>query len=70
MNIIFLMIGISLLMALCFLSAFLWAQQSGQNDDLYTPAIRILVDDTPQTPVPHDAPIIVNQSLKPSSDII
>ena len=55
MNIIFLMIGISLLMALVFLSAFLWAQRSGQNDDLCTPAIRILVDDTPPPPTPHDA---------------
>ena len=32
-------------MALIFLGAFFWAQRSGQNDDLYTPSIRMLLDD-------------------------
>ena len=45
MNVIFLMIGISLLMALGFLGAFLWSMSKGQNDDLHTPAMRILLDD-------------------------
>ncbi len=45
MNIIFFMIGISLMMALGFLGAFLWAMRSGQNDDLFTPSMRILLDD-------------------------
>lgn len=39
------MIGVSLLMAGGFLLAFLWAQSSGQNDDLHTPAMRILFDE-------------------------
>ncbi|MFN8355231.1 MAG: cbb3-type cytochrome oxidase assembly protein CcoS [Spirosomataceae bacterium] len=46
MTILYFMIGTSLLMALGFLSAFLWAQKTGQNDDLYTPSIRILLDDS------------------------
>lgn len=45
MSIIYFLIGCSVLLALGFLSAFLWAQRSGQNDDLYTPSIRILLDD-------------------------
>jgi cbb3-type cytochrome oxidase maturation protein len=45
MSIIYLLIGCSVLMALLFLSAFFWAQRSGQNDDLHTPAMRILLDD-------------------------
>ena len=45
MNIIFFLIGCSVLMALIFLGAFFWAQHSGQNDDLYTPSVRILLDD-------------------------
>lgn len=45
MSIIYLLIGCSVLMALLFLSAFFWAQRSGQNDDLYTPSMRILLDD-------------------------
>jgi cbb3-type cytochrome oxidase maturation protein len=45
MNMIYLLIGISILLALIFLAAFFWAMKSGQNDDTYTPAIRMLFDD-------------------------
>ncbi len=45
MSIIFFMIGISLLMALGFLGAFIWSMRSGQQDDLYTPSLRMLLDD-------------------------
>ena len=45
MNIIYFLIGCSVFMALIFLGAFFWAQRSGQNDDLYTPSIRMLLDD-------------------------
>ncbi|MFA6083955.1 cbb3-type cytochrome oxidase assembly protein CcoS [Mucilaginibacter sp.] len=48
MSIIYFLIGCSVLMALIFLAAFLWAQHSGQNDDLYTPGMRILLDDENQ----------------------
>jgi len=45
MKIIFLLILISLIVALGFLLAFFWAVKSGQYDDDYTPSIRILFDD-------------------------
>ena len=45
MNIFYLLIGVSLLAALIFLGAFIWAVKSGQYDDNETPAIRILFDD-------------------------
>jgi cbb3-type cytochrome oxidase maturation protein len=45
MNIIYLLIGISIFLALLFLIAFFWAVKTGQNDDTYTPGIRILFDD-------------------------
>lgn len=45
MSIIFFLIGCSILLALIFLGAFFWAQRTGQNDDLYTPSVRILLDD-------------------------
>ena len=45
MSIIFLLIGISLLVALTFLAAFLWAVRSGQYEDDYTPAVRMLCED-------------------------
>ncbi|HZY39604.1 MAG TPA: cbb3-type cytochrome oxidase assembly protein CcoS [Mucilaginibacter sp.] len=49
MSIIYLLIGCSILLAVCFLGAFFWAQGSGQNEDLYTPSVRILLDDEPDT---------------------
>jgi len=45
MKIIFLLIAISLLVALGFLRAFFWAVKDGQYEDEYTPSIRILFDD-------------------------
>ena len=45
MNIIYFLIGCSVLLALLFLTAFFWAQRTGQNDDLYTPSVRILLDE-------------------------
>ncbi|SFP89308.1 cbb3-type cytochrome oxidase assembly protein CcoS [Hymenobacter arizonensis] len=49
MTIIFLLIGISLIVALLFLGAFLWAVRSGQYEDTYTPAVRMLFDETDDT---------------------
>ncbi len=48
MSIIYFLIGCSVVLALGFLGAFFWAQSSGQNDDLYTPSMRILLDDDDQ----------------------
>ena len=45
MSSIYFLIACSIFVALLFLVAFLWAQKSGQNDDLYTPSIRMLMDD-------------------------
>jgi cbb3-type cytochrome oxidase maturation protein len=45
MNMIYLLIGFSILLALIFLLAFFWASRSGQHDDLCTPAIRILFEE-------------------------
>ncbi|MFY0689228.1 MAG: cbb3-type cytochrome oxidase assembly protein CcoS [Cyclobacteriaceae bacterium] len=47
MSVIFLLIGVSLLVALGFLGLFIWASRSGQYDDDYTPSVRILFDDKP-----------------------
>lgn len=50
MSILYLLIGCSILLALIFLAAFFWAQQSGQHDDLYTPAMRILLEEEEDPP--------------------
>jgi cbb3-type cytochrome oxidase maturation protein len=52
---LFLLIGISILVAGSFLTAFLWSVKNGQYDDDYTPSVRMLFDDelkpeTPSTP--------------------
>jgi cbb3-type cytochrome oxidase maturation protein len=39
------MIGLSLFMAIGFVIAFVWSIKTGQQDDLITPAMRILQDD-------------------------
>ena len=49
MSAMFFLILASLLVALGFLLAFLWAVRSGQFEDKYTPKIRMLFDDHPKT---------------------
>jgi len=44
-SVILVLIGFSLLVAVGFLIAYLWAVKSGQYDDKYTPSVRILFDD-------------------------
>lgn len=41
------LIGISLLLALLFLGAFIRAVKTGQYEDDYTPSVRMLLDDKP-----------------------
>jgi cbb3-type cytochrome oxidase maturation protein len=45
MNIIFLLIGVSLVVAILFLGAFLWNVKTGQYEDDYTPSVRMLFED-------------------------
>ena len=56
MTIIFLLIGISVLVAGSFLGAFLWAVRSGQYEDDYTPSVRMLFDDETEQPVKKNSP--------------
>jgi len=44
-NVIFILIAVSLLVAICFLGFFIWSIRAGQYDDEYTPSVRILFDD-------------------------
>ncbi len=45
MSVIYLLIGISIFVALGFFIAFLFAVRTGQYDDDYTPSVRMLFDD-------------------------
>jgi len=44
-NVIFILIAVSLLVAIGFLVVFIWSIRTGQYDDEYTPSVRILFDD-------------------------
>ncbi|MCZ4693179.1 cbb3-type cytochrome oxidase assembly protein CcoS [Ancylomarina euxinus] len=45
MSVIFVLIGVSMVVAGGFLIGFLWAVKKGQYDDHYSPSVRILFDD-------------------------
>ncbi|BCY29262.1 cbb3-type cytochrome oxidase assembly protein CcoS [Flavobacterium okayamense] len=45
MSVIYLLITVSIVVAIIFLGAFIKAVRSGQYDDDYTPSVRMLFDD-------------------------
>lgn len=45
MEVMYMLVAISITVALGFLGAFLWAVRNGQFADKYTPAVRILFND-------------------------
>ena len=50
MSVIIILLISSISVAALFLIAFLWGVKSGQFEDDYSPASRILFDDKPSTP--------------------
>ena len=55
MSVIYILITVSIVVAVIFLIAFIKAVKSGQYDDDYTPSVRMLFDDelkkTPTKPI-------------------
>lgn len=49
MGVIYIMLIVSLVIALFFLIGFIWATKTGQYDDDYTPSVRMLFDDEQST---------------------
>ena len=45
MNIIYLLLALSVIVALIFFFAFIFSVRKGQYDDVYTPSVRMLFDD-------------------------
>ncbi len=58
MSALFILIGISIIIATGFLLAFIWSVKNGQYDDDYTPSVRMLFENEP--------PIKENKSIKKS----
>jgi cbb3-type cytochrome oxidase maturation protein len=48
MSALFILIAISLVVAIGFLAAFIWSVRHGQYDDDYTPSVRMLFEDKPK----------------------
>ncbi|HEY1114095.1 MAG TPA: cbb3-type cytochrome oxidase assembly protein CcoS [Chitinophagaceae bacterium] len=49
MSVLVILIAISILVAGGFLAAFIWSVKKGQYDDDYTPSVRMLFDDNPDS---------------------
>ena len=45
MSVIYLLLAISICVAIVFFVVFIWAVKSGQYDDSYTPSVRMLFED-------------------------
>jgi cbb3-type cytochrome oxidase maturation protein len=61
---IFVLLPLALLIAAIAVGLFIWAAQSGQFDDLDTPAVRILFDDEqPHQAAARDSPGLVRRSV-------
>ena len=45
MEVLYITIGVSIIVALIFFLAFIKSVRSGQYDDTYTPSVRMLFDD-------------------------
>lgn len=48
MGVMVLLLGVSLFVGILFLVAFIWSVKSGQYEDDYSPAQKILFDHSPQ----------------------
>ena len=49
MSVIIILLTVSLTVAVCFLLAYIWSIKSGQFDDDFSPAHRILFDEKKDT---------------------
>jgi cbb3-type cytochrome oxidase maturation protein len=73
MSVIFLLIPLSVIIAACFLGAFIWAVRSGQYEDTVTPSIRVLLPDVNAAaaskpaakPAPEPAVRVTTKQLNP-----
>lgn len=48
MSVLYVLVPVALGIVIVFVAAYAWSSRSGQFDDLTTPAIRALHDDTPK----------------------
>jgi cbb3-type cytochrome oxidase maturation protein len=49
MNVLYILVPVAILLAAAGVGAFVWAVRGGQFDDVNTPAVRMLIDDSEVT---------------------
>jgi cbb3-type cytochrome oxidase maturation protein len=64
MSVIYLLISISIIVAIVFFIAFIRAVKKGQYDDDYTPSVRMLFDDELVKKAPDENIPITENNLK------
>lgn len=64
MSVIYILITISIIVAVCFFFAFVKAVKSGQYDDDYTPSVRMLFDDELIKAKPENAECTISETKK------
>lgn len=69
MSVIYLLISISILVAIGFFIAFIFAIKTGQYDDDYTPSVRMLFDDELIKKISADATSDSNPNNNPKPKI-
>ena len=67
MNVIFILIAVSLFVAIGFLILFIWSIRAGQFEDEYTPSVRILFDDETNVTEEHDEDQRLKSNNKPKT---
>ncbi|XLS30707.1 cbb3-type cytochrome oxidase assembly protein CcoS [Flavobacteriaceae bacterium M23B6Z8] len=45
MSVIYILLSVSIIVAICFFIAFIFSVKNGQYDDVYTPSVRMLFED-------------------------
>jgi cbb3-type cytochrome oxidase maturation protein len=69
MIVIFLLIPLSIIIAICFLAAFIWAVRSGQYEDTCTPAMRLLLEEKSKSPAPSEHKAAAAQKKSASNSV-
>ncbi|MEM8782363.1 MAG: cbb3-type cytochrome oxidase assembly protein CcoS [Planctomycetota bacterium] len=67
MSVLYLLIPLSILIAVIALGAFLWAVHRGQFDDLDGPAYRAMLDDDPPGPRRSGRAVSVDEAKDPDN---
>ncbi|NVO21144.1 MAG: cbb3-type cytochrome oxidase assembly protein CcoS [Bacteroidetes bacterium] len=69
MQVIVVLIGFSLLVAVGFLIAFLWAVKSGQYDDDVSPAMRMLHEDRVLNKALDSNSIVIDKGIQENGEL-